>query len=167
MTPKIGDTVSLCYSERDIAVGVGFKMHTADSGARRKEMKCSPTDGLIMHIEGAAGELAFSKLFNVYPPLVVVSGGDFPLFEVRLPDGRRVDVKTTKYDDGKLVVAKYKGDKGGVQLYALLTGEFPGPWTYRGVMAQDELIVPGRIEEPRPGKPAYVALQRELREIDR
>ena len=165
MTPRIGDVVYLCYSERSVAASVGFQIYDANVRAGRVEMKASPGDGLTLTVEGVMGELAFAKLFNLYPPVAVLLRGDLPKFDTLLHDGRRVDVKTTRRPGGKMYVARHKGDTAGVDLYALMTGEPPGPWTYRGAMTRADLIVPGRIQVPIPGKPAYVALQRELREI--
>lgn len=55
-------------------------------------------------------------------------------------------MKTTKWDNGKLIVDARKGNKtNGVDYYALMTGQFPGPYTFRGFIARERLIIPSKL----------------------
>ena len=108
-------------------------------------LKISSADAATVDLEGVCGELAFCKLFNVYPDLDTDREPPHPLFDC-VVDGLRIDVKTTKWETGKLIVDARKGSKtNGVDYYALMTGVFPGPYTFRGFIHRERLIVPSRL----------------------
>jgi hypothetical protein len=77
----------------------------------------------LTDLDGFGGEFAFCKLFNLYPDLEVkvtsqeTDSGDCIL------NGKRIDIKTTKYKTGKLICALWKNDE--IDYYALMVGEFP------------------------------------------
>jgi len=48
-----------------------------------------------------------------------------------------------------------------IDFYVLMTGTFPGPYTYRGMIAREIIIAPHRIETIK-GYRSYVAIQSEL-----
>ena len=78
----------------------------------------------------------------------------------------RIDVKTTKYDGGKLLVDSRKGVKTlGVDYYALMTGQFPGPYTFRGFIAREHIIQPHKLGL-LGGHKSYMAEQHELTDRD-
>lgn len=114
----------------------------------------------LTDLEGIAAEIAFCKLANVYPDLDPSS----PKKEdCVLRDGRRVDVKATVHNNGRLVVARWK-QPDDVDLYALMIGKFP---TYRcaGIMTSDEIIRGDRLKSLGYGL-SYVADQEELQRPD-
>jgi hypothetical protein len=92
-------------------------------------------------LNGIGGEIAVAKHFNAYP--------DTELDLYNLPDHdliikhKKVDVKTTKYSDGRLL-ATLKKKSDSVDVYILVTGEFP---TYSIVKwcFSEELIHPDNI----------------------
>ena len=108
-------------------------------------LKISAADAATVDLEGVCGEIAFCKLFNAYPDLDTDRTPPHPLFDC-VVSGLRIDVKTTKWDSGKLIVDARKGSKtNGVDYYALMTGQFPGPYTFRGFIAREKLIIPSKL----------------------
>ena len=85
--------------------------------------------------DGFGAELAFSKLCNVFPDFLIgpVSGGH----DVLVND-IKVDIKQTKYPDGRLLghLSKKKGDS---DIYVLMTGTLP-TFTFVGWAFCDDLL---------------------------
>jgi len=93
--------------------------------ARRKgkpNQKVGDQPDWYTDLNGIGGEIAVAKKFNVY--------FDTELDSEELPEhdliinGKKVDVKTTKYSDGMLL-ATLKKKVDSVDIYVLVTGEFP------------------------------------------
>jgi hypothetical protein len=80
-----------------------------------------------------------------------------------LHDGTRVDVKSTKYPKGRLIVVPWK-DVDAVDAYVLVVGTFP---EYRvvGAMEGYRLMRSHRMKDLGHGK-VFVANQDELKPID-
>jgi hypothetical protein len=120
------------------------------------------SDEYLPDIEGFAGEVAFCKIFNIFPDMDIrpvtheTDDGDC------LWNGLRIDVKTTHRPEGKLLCSNNK-KLGMVDYYALMTGVFP-MYFYRGVISAEELLVSERMTTLMP-VPAYVADQEELYEL--
>jgi hypothetical protein len=116
-----------------------------------------------INLNGIGAEIAFCKELNIYPDISVEQPGDFHIADATLPDGRTVDVKTTKYDAGLLYSVKWKTTK--VDLFALVVGEFP---TYRvvGMMESTELLRPDRLVDLGFGE-GFGAKQEELGSVYR
>lgn len=159
---KIGQSISLNTAERKLAYFVARNRNRRNRVLNVVNLKVSERDGVTIDLEGVAGELAFCKMFNLYPDLDTDRMPPYPEFDAVLRDGWTVDVKTTRYVDGKLLVDVRKGRKvEGVDFYCLMVGEFPGPYVFRGFMARFVLVKPGRVRVMR-GHEAYVAEQGEL-----
>lgn len=129
---------------------------------------------------GIAGELAFGKLFNVFPASQVSvaarkvkdDDGDFIL------DGLTVDVKTTEYATGKLTLASWKNNDTffeRVQVMTLMTGDIRdadnrrdpnlprGQYVWHGFMSSRDLATGQRFKcLPGRDKREYIAHQDEL-----
>jgi hypothetical protein len=69
--------------------------------------------------DSMAAELAFCKMANCYPDLSI---GEAPPYDVKLYDGRTVDVKQTPYSNGKLIT-ELKTIKKQADIYVLMTGK--------------------------------------------
>lgn len=108
-------------------------------------------------LEGIAAELAFCAIANVYPDLQLVTRPDW---DARLPDGTRVDVKATKYRDGRLLATRGK-PAHPADCYVLMVGSFPGPYECRGFMRAADLLQPWRLLDLGHGA-GYAAEQWEL-----
>ena len=112
--------------------------------------------------EGAGAEIAFCKLFNLYPDMNVeiksakkgTDKGDAIL------DGKAIDVKSTTYKTGRLLAAKWKDPNSDIYAYALLTGELPN-YTFRGFMKSENLLREEMLRDLGKGE-GYVAEQEDL-----
>ena len=113
-------------------------------------------------LEGFCAELAFCKLFNCYPDLNVFArkGG----FDVIAKNGKRIDVKCTRYPHGRLLAPTNK-TLGDADFYALMVGQCP---TYRfaGYALASELINDGAICDMGYG-PTYGLPQERLRQLNK
>ena len=118
------------------------------------------TDGYHCDIIGMGGELAFCKLFNVYPDLST----ETPEFDTGdcVLDGLRIDVKTTDRPEGHLLATKWK-KVSSCDAYALMTGVFPN-YHFRGFMDADELLREIRLRDFGRNTLSYAASQDELKE---
>lgn len=107
--------------------------------------------------QGIGAEMVYCKLMNVYPDLTIDGGR--PLDDALLINGKTVDVKATKYKNGKLLVSTKKRSMP-CDIYALMVGTFP---TYRlaGHMTAEELFQNKRLEDLGHGD-GYAANQEEL-----
>ncbi len=121
-----------------------------------------------MDVMGTLGELAFAKLCNLYFPLTEpITQKSQPDFI--LPNGWKVDVKTTEYMTGKLLMS-VKEIKNPVDIYVLMIDKRP-TFHYAGYLMADQLIQPSNIMHFSPyanGKlrtPAYAVAQDHLRKM--
>lgn len=119
-------------------------------------------DGYVCDIDGFGGELAFCKLFNVYPDMSIRAWEGEQDEGDCVWNGLRIDVKTTTYPEGCLLAGGWK--KLNVDYYALMTGVFPN-YYYRGVMRADKLLQQERLTDFGYREPAYRADQDELIEL--
>jgi hypothetical protein len=143
---KIGQVISLNQAERKLAHFVAKNRNGNNRHFNTTNLKISTDDPATVDLEGVCGEIAFYDA--IIPPI---------------PPGIRIDVKTTKYENGKLLVDARKGSKtDGVDFYALMTGQFPGPYTFRGFIAKEHIIQPHRIGTIIKGYKTYMADQSEL-----
>lgn len=109
----------------------------------------------VVEQEGVAAEWVFCKALNVYPDL-----DGKPRKHDCLYYGKTIDVKSTRRDDGRLIVRPEKqGDP--CDYYALVTGTFPGPYTIRGVAEAQHVFAPKRLTDLGYG-PVYAIPQEDL-----
>ena len=162
---KIGQVISLNQAERKLAHFVAKNRNGNNRHFNTTNLKISADDPATVDLEGVCGEIAFCKLFNVYPDIDTDREPPHPLYDAiipPIPPGIRIDVKTTKYESGKLLVDARKGSKtDGVDYYALMTGQFPGPYTFRGFIAKEHIIQPHKLGMLK-GYKSYMAEQHEL-----
>lgn len=127
-------------------------------GGNRTELRVTDDEGI--NLRGFCGELAFCKIFNCYPDLSVMAqscaqGTDRG--DVKL-NGFTIDVKTTKYPNGRLIARRHKKING--DFFALMVGDLP-TFEFKGFMRQEELLRPERLVDFY-GVPTFVAEQSEL-----
>jgi hypothetical protein len=161
---KIGQKVFLSTAEQKLAHYVAKNRNGNNRYFNVTNLKISAEDPHTVDLEGIAGELAFCRLFNVYPDIDTDREPPHPLYDAVIPPppGFRIDVKTTKYDNGKLLVDARKGVKTeAVDFYVLMTGTFPGPYTFRGFIAREHIIQPHKLGLLK-GYSSYMAEQSEL-----
>lgn len=106
---------------------------------------------------GVAGEIAFAKLFNVFPDLTTEprhGGADSDVGPYR------IDVKTTKYPTGRLLAATWKTILD-VDVYALILAE-PPRYGFCGFARAGDLLHPSRLADVA-GRSGYSLDQTALR----
>jgi hypothetical protein len=116
-------------AERDRAAGVVDRKRSSSETAER---------------DGFGAELAFAKLFNVYPDLGLMprSGGSDCIL-----CGRTVDVKATHRENGDLLAVPSKATaKNGADLYALMVCRWPS-FRYVGMTTREKLLRPETLTD--------------------
>lgn len=153
-------TITLNEAEQKLAVYLAKQRHAKARANGKPDKQIGPQSSHETDLQGIGAEIAFCRMNNIYPDTEV---GHTPDADCIMADGKTVDVKATKHQNGHLLVARWK-QPGAVGLYALMVGEFP---TYRmaGVMPSDELLVDDRLKDFGHGK-GFAASQKELRFCD-
>ena len=158
-----GTTVKLSSEEQAVCESIAKQRKECGDRAYGPDFKTRMDDrpGLELHLQGVAGEFAFCKLFNIYPDFTIrarskKAGDDDG--DASMPDGKRVDIKTTHYAHGNLVVVPWA--EPGDYLFALMVGVFP-VYEFKGFMEAREILKDERLTDLGRG-PTFVASQREL-----
>lgn len=107
----------------------------ANRGSGVRDQKIGPQGTDKTDLEGLGGEFAFCRLFGVEPDMSIgprQGGAD------AIINGKTVDIKTTSYERGVLILSPAK-NVADVDYYALMVGIFP---TYRfaGVIEAVEIF---------------------------
>jgi hypothetical protein len=159
---RIGEKYLLNDAEQRLARYLAQERHAACRAANVTNARRSPAGDEAVDMEGIGAELAFCRLNNVYPFTDIVVSGAWPEVDATLPGGIPVEVKSTVYQTGQLLVpANARKETEAVAVYVLMTGKFPGPYRLAGCMDRRELIKPDRITNPGHGD-AYTAKQTDL-----
>jgi hypothetical protein len=170
----IGEVVTLNKQELDLCLRISQARNASNRSGGIRDAKIGGGSSLEVDMRGMCGELAFCKLFMVYPKTIFESGEKDVIKssskstddgDATMSDGRVVDVKTTNRSSGRLIAPRWK-KPGNINLFALITGE-NDTFTFRGFMNERELLRPHRLRQMRRGAPeSFVAEQDELRELD-
>lgn len=148
--------ITLTESEQRICHWLAKMRHARNRATGTRDARIGPQSPEQTDLEGIGAEFAAAKMLNVYPDLDI---DHRPGFDVLTHHGDRVDVKATRYKNGKLVVARWKAS-GEVDCYLLVIGTFP---TYRiaGFVSSDEALAPHRRTNLGHG-PTYAVPQSDL-----
>lgn len=139
---EIGTQVELTETEIRLSKHIAKSRSSGNRSEGVTNAKMGKISDEKMDLEGAASEIAFCKLFNIFPDLTIStrsskagtdSGGD-----CTLANGLTVDVKTTTRERGRLLAPKWK-KAGSVHLYALLVGSCP-TYTFKGFIQDSDLL---------------------------
>jgi hypothetical protein len=156
--PLIGAWAALTPFERRACRALAeHQVREAESVCPYRGRRSAAGDAVIL--DGVESELVFCKLFNVYPNLA--GTGPSPA-DCYLPDGRSVDVKSTRVVGGRLLVTPWKGTLHP-DLFALMVLE-GDHWTYRGVCPAARVFTRDRLTNPGRGV-CYAVRQDELFEV--
>ena len=147
--------ITLNEIEIRLAKCVGKKRFELARKKGRANLRVGGQSDYETDLNGAAGEIAFCKAMNVYPNLIV---GEIDEYDADIPEGT-VDVKTTKYRNGRLLAVRSKKMRQA-DLYALLTGKIPH-FRFIGMAKGSELFKDENIKDLGRG-PGYVLDQSEL-----
>jgi hypothetical protein len=152
--------VTLNESELKICEWLGKSRYQNNRVASISDKKIGPQSVEETDLEGICGEFAFCKAMNLYPDMSINtrSGG----YDI-LMNGLRVDVKTTKYKNGKLLAAKSKKISDS-DLYVLVIGERPN-YTIAGWCKSEHLIKNSNLVDLGYGL-TYCLFKEKLSSID-
>mgnify|MGYP003151594174 CR=1 FL=1 len=127
-------------NKQEVAIGTWIG-NERQSIAERRNLnnlnQCGKNDNFL-HINGALGELAFSKLFCVYPESMLDELGNKMTYDVWVNDLGGVDIKTTSNLKGSLNVEFHKRDYPA-DYYALMMGN-NDTFFYAGIIHKDEVF---------------------------
>ena len=143
----IGTIIALSDHELRIARETGELRAEANKRAGTVDGNVTDYSPPDAHTIGVAGELAFCKLCNIYPDFEVsVRRGSADCQRL----GESVDIKSTEYQTGRLLVRPTKR-LVGTEVYALMTFKWqtgePAPrwFRFRGFARADDLFTPERL----------------------
>lgn len=165
----IGRVYTFDASDYDLAKRYGARRYAINSKLNRTTaLRIKKTHSIQDDIDGAAYEIAFCRIFNI--PYINRDNEDGSIIEydVILGNGLKLDVKGTDRNSGRLIRPVRKGATDKIpDVYGLITGKFPGPYTFRGFMLSKNLLSSDRIGVlPGRTEPTYIAQQSELKELE-
>ena len=146
--------MELNKNERMIAVLVGKERYASNRKKGIVNQKAGTLAAYETEVEGVGGEPVFAKACNLYPDFATIPGKyDF------LAHGMKVDVKTTRHKNGRLLVSSTK-KISECDAYVLIVGSMPRyeiiGWAYA-----PEIINKEHLGELGNG-PVYMMDQSEL-----
>jgi hypothetical protein len=121
--------------ELAIARQMGKMRNQAARRAGFRNRRKDPRGDEWVDAQGAIGELCFCNLTNCYPSFDATRPSGYDC----IWNGKRVDVKCTPVANGRLLAVTSK-KPDDADIYALVTGTWPGPFTWRGWAWADELL---------------------------
>ena len=151
--------IELLKPEQKIAEFIAKTRTKVSRSAGIKNLKFGPQSAEETDLEGAASELAAAKILNVWPDLDP-SKSSVHDFTFR---GYTIDVKTTKYQTGRLLLPLYKKNKA-CDYYVLMIGSFP-KYKCIGFASKEDLINDDKIGTLGKTK-SYMLEQNELKTLE-
>ena len=161
-----GTNYTLNQDEQSLILNMAAEICSQDRSLFVNNYKVDKSMSLMdMNKNGFGAELAFCKLCDVdFDSSTIKEENHFCRADAKFIDGTEIDVKTTVYDFGKLLVRGGK-EKKVVDIYTLMTGVFPN-YVFRGWATYNEIIRPENIERYNWGF-TYAMKQNRLRkELD-
>jgi len=116
-------------------------------------------------VDGVGSEMAAAKILNVYYDIETdFQASELPTYDL-ICKGKTVDVKTTKYRTGRLIVMPHKKNDQ-CDLYLLVVGSFP-EYSVVGYATYDEIVQEENWGDPfGRNKPAYFLDQYKLTPVE-
>jgi hypothetical protein len=151
--------IKLNEAEQKLAIYLAKSRYKNARGKNISNQKIGPQSNEMTDLNGIGAEIAFCKINNCYPDTSITE--KLPFADALTGNGYFVDVKTTTYQSGHLVAAKWKTGEG-VDYYCLVIGNFP-EYRIAGYMKKDELLQDSRLKDLGHGK-GFAAEQNELDE---
>jgi hypothetical protein len=163
MLPKIGDTIVLSEADQAICLQLAQERYQNNRNHGITNKKIGRQSNKDTDLEGIAGEFAFCRISGLLPDTTVhirsylSDSGDV------VYAGIKIDIKTTKYANGRLLVPTWKAEQSA-HLYALMTGEFPS-YEFRGFIKAKDIIRRDHVVDLGYGN-TFAANQKELRNVE-
>lgn len=151
-------SITLTAGDQAIVRRIAAERYTTNRASAVKDRSiCGSVD---IDLNGFGGEVAFCRLYDIEPdfsiqPRSSASGTDYGDC---ILNGKRVDVKTTEWPNGRLIAPRWK--RIDVDYFVLMVGAFP-TYECRGFIAASDLIRPERLMDLGRG-PTYAASQSDL-----
>ena len=113
--------ITLNASEIKICEWIAKNRYASNRNGGVSDKKIGPQSCEETDLEGICGEFAFCKAMNLYPDLSISprKGGDDVLL-----NGKKMDIKTTKYKSGKLLARRSKSETPS-DVYVLIVVQRP------------------------------------------
>lgn len=128
--------VTLNDAEQRLARYLAGQRYESNRNQGVTNNRVGPQSDEVTDLEGIAAEIAFCKLFNVYPDLEHSCKDPADAYTTSMG---ATDVKATKYRNGRLLAVKGKLGLIHPDSYALMIGEFPA-YRFVGFVASGELL---------------------------
>jgi len=148
--------VTLTESEFRICRWLAAQRHSGARAAGVTDQQMGPQSAEQTDLDGIGGEFAFCKAANLYPDMTI--GARAGGFDAQL-HGMSVDVKTTRYENGKLLATLGKSI-ASADIYVLVVGTIP-EYRIAGWVHGVTLIHPRNIRDLGRG-PGYALDQHDL-----
>jgi Family of unknown function (DUF5843) len=159
---KIGSRIELSEEDQRLCEELGYKRHSNNCKNNITDISYGPDSKVFKHINGIGGEFALARLLDVEPDMTIhVRSAKTDVGDLFLPDGRAIDVKTTRLKKGRLLAKRTKINR--VSYFSLMIGTFPR-FTYMGSIEADEFLKDYRLCDLGYGR-CYMCDQRELKEL--
>lgn len=130
--------------EQELCKLVSQKRFEMNRTKKIKNNKIGPQSDSFTDLNGFGAELAMAKLLGIYPDTEIrvrsalKDNGDL------IYNNLKLDIKTTKYKNGKLIVHPSK-KKNPADIYILLIGKFP-EYTFVGGIKSNEVFKQDNIK---------------------
>ena len=151
--------IILNSAEQIVCKSLALMRYEIARAVNRKDQQIGKQPSWQTDEDGIGGEIAASRLLNVYPNLVLKPDAGWDI----LYQGMKIDVKTTRYINGRLL-AKLNSRDEEVDAYLLVTGTFP-EYNVVGYASRDSLLSPENIIDLGHGK-GYGLSQEQLTPVE-
>mgnify|MGYP001826134759 CR=1 FL=1 len=149
--------ITLNLAERKLAEYLAKCRYTQARENGRVDQKVGKQSNWQTDLEGIGAELAYCKLFNLYPDTETT--GHTPDEDAVHHTGQSVDVKATKYKSGHLVAVLGKAEHPA-EHYCMMIGTFPH-YRFAGYVHHEKLFRDENIKDLGHG-PGYALGQDQL-----
>jgi len=152
--------ITLNSAEQIVCKQLALMRYEIARAVDRKDQQIGNQPSWQTDEDGIGGEIAASRLLNVYPSLVLKPDAGWDV----MYRGKRIDIKTTRYKSGRLL-AKLNARDDEVDVYLLVTGTFP-EYDVVGYVLKDSLLSPKNIIDLGHGR-GYGLSQDKLTPIEK
>jgi hypothetical protein len=129
--------ITLNTAEQKLAIYLAKSRHDNARSTGKPDRDLGSQTKAEVDLEGISGEIVACRMFNVYPD-TETDLIDLPKYDLKTAKGSRVDVKTTRYPNGKML-ATMKKRAEDCDIYVLVIGEFPS-YKIAGWCKAEELL---------------------------
>ena len=152
--------IRLNQAEKEIAAKMALIRQVTNRTQGTVNQKVHDKDSLEVDREGFAGELAFCKIFKLYPDF----GNTRADADAYHPELKWVDVKTAPEQHHNLLVRQPKADHPA-DTYALMIGTWKiGTFSFMGYATREEVFRDDNLVDPGFGI-CHRVMQKDLRQL--